>query len=397
MNDLHAPGGLPDSMDLDRQPVSVPRRGRSGTLIPRDSEQCEDYNELSPYRLQLLDELHEIIGQPVPFEFWAVLVLSDITKFEKLLVEVRKSPYLLEFAMHACAALPLIRQQKEPRPIQRDPDANSSHSSSTRNKTLRDLAAERDKHSCVATQCQQDVPQLLAYVTLFWDDERIESWRREIFRDSRRPDNQEDSLVNLMCLSRDVHHIWNSGKFAFRPLDYNDDKSTLEVEWHWQPRVNNNKKLPVNTQLPSSRGLNHYVGDSGVPSRVYTTLDRTGVHQLRTGDVIVLRTDDPVNLPLPSKYLLDMQFVLARLVNLAGASERPDGFDGDESNDNAPIADRIEAWLSSVDSDDENDNSGIVDDASVTQVTSENPSPLSVRRSQLEILGGIAPQTSTDN
>ena len=40
-----------------------------------------------------------------------------------------------------------------------------------------------------------------------------------------------------------------------------------------------------------------------------------------SGDVITIRTEDPINHPLPSWDLLDMQWVLHSLVALSGAAE----------------------------------------------------------------------------
>jgi hypothetical protein len=59
---------------------------------------------------------------------------------------------------------------------------------------------------------------------------------------------------------------------------------------------------------------------------------------IKTGQRFTLKTPDPNELPLPSKELLDMQFVLSRLVNLSGAGEQSDEEDFDDPNENIGTA-----------------------------------------------------------
>ncbi|KAL5363213.1 hypothetical protein BJX96DRAFT_167297 [Aspergillus floccosus] len=342
----------------DSTSSSPARRGRSGTLIPLGPPSDENFNEMSNERMELLEKFHTLLQKPVPRAFWAVLMFADIPMVKKLLDESEKSRYLLEFCMHACTALPLIWKQKEPR-LKNADSSSASSKSSGRNSRIRDLAAERDRQRCVVSG--------ISPFEYFWTPDRVQSWYKEIFRNDNS-DRQIDSIVNQMCLCPNIHSMWIDGNCAFRPLEYNEGKTELSLEWHWQPTVQNaDSVIAINTPSPSSRNLDQHVGTSGGPSMAFLSARAF----VRTGDIVVLKTRDPDRLPLPSKALLDMAFVLARVVNLSGAAGYPDLLNFDDWD-----------WLTQVELSSGRSDSGDSDDETGTQATSELDSPASKRRAQ---------------
>jgi hypothetical protein len=59
-----------------------------------------------------------------------------------------------------------------------------------------------------------------------------------------------------------------------------------------------------------------------------------GVRPILSGDVVGLRTSDPARLPLPSMAILEMQWVLYRVLALAGAADSSlDTWDSDSDLD----------------------------------------------------------------
>jgi hypothetical protein len=55
--------------------------------------------------------------------------------------------------------------------------------------------------------------------------------------------------------------------------------------------------------------------------------------KLCSGDIITLQTDDPENKPLPSRDLLEMQWLLHRLTALSGGAETiPTYYDSDDDS-----------------------------------------------------------------
>ena len=113
----------------------------------------------------------------------------------------------------------------------------------------------------------------------------------------------------------------DNGNFALRPLDYNKDRTELEVEFFWQPACLHgiDDRIPLSTLPSSSRDLDVFF--TIVATIPFHRLSPMQSAFIKTGQRFTLKTPDPNELPLPSKELLDMQFVLSRLVSLSGAGE----------------------------------------------------------------------------
>ena len=126
-------------------------------------------------------------------------------------------------------------------------------------------------------------------------------------------------------------------EFALRPLDYNEDRTELEVEFFWQPACLHgiDDRIPLSTLPSSSRDLDgsydrgHNPISSSFTNAISVYKDRPAVYVEDSG---------PQGAPLPSKELLDMQFVLSRLVNLSGAGEQSDEEDFDDPNESIGTA-----------------------------------------------------------
>jgi len=176
------------------------------------------------------------------------------------------------------------------------------------------------------TQKSGDIARFWDLLRIFWGDERVQTWNRSIFPFHDNPSTGVDVVFNLVCLAPQAHRMWNEGAFALKPLDGSDEYK-LEVEFVWQTRY----KLPSSSTVDllkvpvSSRGLNR----SSVPSddTNQMTLDWKDYgpdlksYPLCSGDRFTFTTTDPVNLPLPSKELLNMQWTLQRLSAMAAAAE----------------------------------------------------------------------------
>ncbi|GES61676.1 hypothetical protein ATEIFO6365_0011033500 [Aspergillus terreus] len=160
-----------------------------------------------------------------------------------------------------------------------------------------------------------------------------------------------DTTLNQMCLCPNIHRMWTDGKCAFRPFEYNDDQPTLGIEWHWQPTIKNTDSVIAgDTPSPSSRNLEQHVYASG--------------------------GHNPNRLPLPSKALLDMAFVLAGVVNLSGAAGYLEllNFDDCSDDDDVPVVlpgeeTGIMDWLTQVKLNSGRSDSGDSDDETGTQAT----------------------------
>lgn len=75
------------------------------------------------------------------------------------------------------------------------------------------------------------------------------------------------------------------------------------------------RKYVAITDIPS--WVNHHDA-SPLGCKLFNCLTE---QKICSGDVITMRTEDPISHPLPSWDLLDMQWVLHRVVALSGAGE----------------------------------------------------------------------------
>jgi hypothetical protein len=56
----------------------------------------------------------------------------------------------------------------------------------------------------------------------FWPQEKIATWEALLFPDGFEQSG-DDSPINLICLSLEVHTYWNKGEFALKPISVSAD------------------------------------------------------------------------------------------------------------------------------------------------------------------------------
>jgi hypothetical protein len=144
-------------------------------------------------------------------------------------------------------------------------------------------------------------------------------------------------------LSPTAYDIWNKGLFALKPLKLSPDRKTLTVQFFWQVPGNYkfSSKIDLLTETPSSEGLDTI---TKVSTQYWLTrIENGSFPPIYSGETFTFTTKDPKNLPLPSLELLEMQWVLQRLVGMCGAAEWPslDEFDDDtvDDDDGCPVPD----------------------------------------------------------
>src|SRR5207245_411769 len=105
----------------------------------------------------------------------------------------------------------------------------------------------------------------------------------------------------------------------------------LTVQFFWQPRAAHEpgSRIDLLTEPELSTGL-RFTGKSWL-----TVVGDNGSSQfICTGDRFTFTTDDPVDHPLPSWDLLEMQWFLQRLVGMCGAAGWPSlELDDDDTDD----------------------------------------------------------------
>lgn len=330
--------------------MTRPSPSYSGTIPPAE-EPGENFNIPCQRRQELLHDLENALGMSqVPVPFWACLQVCDLDQLENTVHAARHAPdFVSVFAKYSCDQIPLLWVQ-DPRESDDDSEEEdgdghaSSFSSSTTASTSANsnthpakVAYDRDDESCVfrrtgaidimhicpthlIDESQPHTVKFWDLLSIFWSAEQLQLWKRSLSTSSH-DDNNNTHYNNYLCISPDIHKMWQVGALAFRPLEYNTAGTELEVEWHWLPKQKHgiHDSVPLTGYLPlSSQGLYSSNDQHDRPMDVVITLDSEVLHVVRTGDKFVLRTSDPVNRPLPSKKVLDFQFVLQRVVSLAG-------------------------------------------------------------------------------
>jgi hypothetical protein len=178
------------------------------------------------------------------------------------------------------------------------------------------------------------IPEFWDLLYLFWDEDRVTKWRRKIFQDPENPSVGVEDCFNLISLSPDAHSMWTEGLFALKPLELSRDQKKLTVQFFWQVPGNHDidSQIDLLTEPTSSEGLEVVVNKSGKRYWLgHLKNDGSPPHMIHSGEMFTFTTTDPKKLPLPSVELLEMQWVLQRLVGISGAAGWPslDMFDDD--------------------------------------------------------------------
>lgn len=362
---------IPANLQTAKMTSTIQHRPRSHTAIYQPEAM---FNVPTQERQSLLSELKTLTGkEKVAASFWACLYICDLSKLRQIIETARAgSPqaylHLLEVGS---TSLPINWLQ-----IDSDSSSNSTSSSCTESQehteavTSRKHAEERDGYRCVFMRTAlhdvaqiyptQLVPQTSVSVGLnmfpdfwkllefFFDKDRIARWRRQIFRDLSDANKPMDSCRNRVCLDPVAHCMWNRGLFALRPIAQSEDNKELTIQFHWQPKPPHMRFDEVDIlQVPaSSRDLD---GREGlVLHRLLSNDEGVLEQQIKSGDVFVLKTENPATHPLPSFDLLDMHWHLNRILNLSGASGMLDEVGLDNGDYNMESGSSIDSWISST-------------------------------------------------
>lgn len=210
----------------------------------------------------------------------------------------------------------------------------------------------------------------------FWSKAKVAEWLKEVHPNDT--DAGVETAANLITLSKNAHAAWINGDFALKPLDLSGDKTSLTSQFFLQARhpklIDSNSAMNFHDVPPSTAGLLE-----SVPGSVYLARKLEGsvglLRQLRSGEIITVKTDDPVRRPLPSIRLLELQWFLQRIMGMAGAADVSD-FAGNGLDDGYDIA----TWNRTVD-----DVPGLADDPSPTD--EDSPEEVDSDWKELEVTG----------
>ncbi|OXV08343.1 hypothetical protein Egran_03894, partial [Elaphomyces granulatus] len=151
----------------------------------------------------------------------------------------------------------------------------------------------------------------------FWGENRVARWLEALGGTTER-------LTNLICFAPTVHKCHQKALFALQPITLSSDKRLLTTKFWWFPSFK-----PCQAPM-IEEGLSHHTSRD---NKIQKFFDNMSCQVICSGDEILLRTNDPERLPLPSFELLQMQYVLQCVAALRGAGERDESEYGDDDDD----------------------------------------------------------------
>jgi hypothetical protein len=164
----------------------------------------------------------------------------------------------------------------------------------------------------------------------FWGEERTDKWHNAVFSTP----SKTEIVENVILLNSNLHKLWGNGEMALKPIELSDDKKILTLEVHW---IRNRRVTsPTSSVPPPPLDILQVPSLEVAPSDVADRFDYRDVRameQIASGHRVSMTTDDPVERPLPSLELLEMQWVLQRLSAISGAAEPKDDWSDDDSSD----------------------------------------------------------------
>ncbi|KAF5861057.1 hypothetical protein ETB97_000746 [Aspergillus alliaceus] len=202
-----------------------------------------------------------------------------------------------------------------------------------RSEAAKTLCKERDYHACILTGYREplEVAHIFPYslsqrekteldifwenLGMYWSTEKINKWKEQVLGSGGT-----EICPNLMCMSNLAHKLWETARFALKPLSISEDQRVLKVKFYWMSinKFSDNmssKKAP--SPFPDGRLSSIKVEDKHNAKLFNINTEKA----LRSGDVLTFKTDDPVGHPLPSMELLNMQWALHRVLALSGAAD----------------------------------------------------------------------------
>ncbi|KAL1796795.1 hypothetical protein ACET3X_005335 [Alternaria dauci] len=189
---------------------------------------------------------------------------------------------------------------------------------------------------------------------LFWKAELVDGWRSKLFVDANNPNRGTETVENMITLSALLHRYHSAARFALRPIQLSDDKTQLQLEFHWLVVEERGRHDEVGIMDEPLSSFNRRSAGGG-----YGPLDRIDPNDdgvripLRSGTRFTMSTDDPVKRPLPDAGLLTLQWHLQRVLAMSGAAgwrEEDFGDDDDDDQDGQGVTsrDNVDNWLQNV-------------------------------------------------
>ncbi|KMU90616.1 hypothetical protein CIHG_08427 [Coccidioides immitis H538.4] len=336
---------LPSSPFLLKQNTTLPPwcDNPSSTLMDLPATSVGPQVEFQDEKRQmLLGKLKDTLDCTVSPTAWACLWLSDISTLEEKVAPVNPSQLEINRSFLENFDLGVIVRQVSTAPLEIDHVKSSIHS----------LMPQKRWALCILTKYPDpiDVAHIFPFsmgsdkqdksfwnlLKIFWSQERVDAWYNAVFQ------RGTEVLENLMCFAPHVHRWHTKGLFALQPVKMSEDGKCLTLKFYWLPRRSTSVEMDIMDTPSIPEDL------TGLP-RNLKAWNVITERKICSGDEIHLETPDPDNLPLPDVRILDMQWVLQRLMALSGAAEPCDNYLNDDDDEEG---DPVSVEGSQIDEDD---------------------------------------------
>ncbi|KLJ06282.1 hypothetical protein EMPG_09286 [Blastomyces silverae] len=320
-------------------------------------------------RMSLLHELDNLVeGAAFSRELWACLHVADLSSLRSIVEDIKRHryPQLVLTGFDLC-----VKESKLVRHWMQQ-SRGGSRASSTATTPLQpstlahDLVSfslphvgkycciltknnqcrTRDQRQCVITKSSEPIEvahisplamrdlqteearaqrfSLGKTLKLFWTEEKVNRWLSAIQATT-------ETSKNLFCLAPNAHAYQGRAYFALKHIRSNEENTRCTVMFMWLPHFDNPHLLRVSTEPSAVPDIKLRKDGAGGVVGLWNV--STGL-PVFTGDQIVLETTDPVSLPLPDVDLLELHWVLQRVVAMAGGAEpRDDTYEADDEDD----------------------------------------------------------------
>jgi hypothetical protein len=176
---------------------------------------------------------------------------------------------------------------------------------------------------------QNTTPSFWDTLKMFWGEERTGKWHSAVFSTP----SKTEIVENVILLNCNLHKLWGNGEMALKPIELSADRKLLTLEVHWirkRAGASPTSSAPPPVDLSEVPSLKVSPSDA---SRLFYYHNVSTRDRITSGHKVFMTTDDPVERPLPSLELLEMQWVLQRLSAVSGAAEPQDDWSDDDSSD----------------------------------------------------------------
>lgn len=162
---------------------------------------------------------------------------------------------------------------------------------------------------------------------MFWGTQRTTELQQLIFGDSDDAHvnsirkTRINALYNMITLSPDAHTLWGAGDFILEPLG-EDKIHESKAIFRQMPVCEGPNEVSIKFEI-SSFQINY--------ANVEPLFNNVARTVIEDGHEVTFSTSDPITKPLPSRYLLELQSFLIRILRLAGraGNDMLETFDSD--------------------------------------------------------------------